>query len=83
MKKEYDLKKLKKRPGKVKVDAEVAKIPISIRLDGSDLAILKTEAARLGIPYQTFVCSVLHRYSQGELVDRTSPDLQKLLKSVS
>jgi len=83
MKKEYDLKKLKKRPGKIKVDPEIAKTPISIRLDGSDLAAIKTEAERLGIPYQTFVCSILHRYAQGELVDKNSPDLQKLLKSVS
>jgi predicted DNA binding CopG/RHH family protein len=83
MKKEYNLKKLKKRPGKVKTDADAAKTPISIRLDGSVLAILKTEAERLGIPYQTFVSSILHRFTRGELVDRNSPDLQKLIKSVS
>lgn len=83
MKKEYDLKKLKRRPGKLKANAEIAKTPISIRLDGSDLAALKTEAVRLGIPYQTFICSVLHRFAKGELVDRSSPDLQKLLKTVS
>jgi hypothetical protein len=29
MKKEYDLKKLKRRTGKVKTDAEAAKTPIS------------------------------------------------------
>lgn len=38
MKKEYDLKKLKKRPGNAKVDSAAAKIPISIRLDGAELA---------------------------------------------
>ena len=52
------------------MDANAAKIPISIRMDGSVLASLKTEAARLGIPYQTLVGSVLHRYVHGELVDR-------------
>ena len=72
MKKEYDLKKLKKRMGKVKASEEASKIPISIRLDGSVLSALKTEADRLGIPYQTFVGSVLHRFVQGELVDRKS-----------
>jgi predicted DNA binding CopG/RHH family protein len=77
MKKEYDLKKLKKRPGKVKTDVEAAKVPISIRLDGSDLAALKAEAQRLGIPYQTLVGSVLHRFVQGELLDRKSGYIAK------
>ncbi len=83
MKKEYDLKKLKKRPGPTKVIAEAAKVAISIRLDGSELADLRTEAKRLGIPYQTFIGSILHRYVSGELVDCKSPDLRKLLGKVS
>lgn len=83
MKKEYDLKKLKKRTGPVKVDKDSKKTPISIRLDGSELAEIRTEAERLGIPYQTLISSILHRYVSGELVDRKSPDLRKLLKDVS
>ena len=83
MKKEYDLKKLRKRPGHVKVDPVAAKIPISIRLDGGELADLRTEAERLGLPYQTLISSILHRYVSGELIDRSSPNLKKLLKVVS
>ena len=83
MKKEYNLKKLKKKPGKAKTDVDAAKVPISIRLDGSDLAGLKTEAERLGIPYQTFIGSVLHRYVNGELLDRKAIDVMKILKDVS
>jgi hypothetical protein len=30
----------------------------------------KTEAARLGMPYQTLIGSLLHRYVHGELIDR-------------
>jgi len=45
----------KRRPGTPKSDPEAAKIPISIRLDGSVLATLKTEVERLGIPYQTYI----------------------------
>jgi predicted DNA binding CopG/RHH family protein len=82
MKKEYNLKKLKKRPGPVKVIPDAAKVAISIRLDGGELAELRTEAERLGLPYQTLIGSILHRYVAGELVDRTSPDLKKLLKDV-
>jgi predicted DNA binding CopG/RHH family protein len=83
MKKEYDLKKLKKRSGAVKSSAEAARIPISIRLDGTVLAAIKTEADRLGIPYQTFVGSILHRYASGELLDRKSAELAKLIRNVS
>lgn len=83
MKKEYNLKKLKKRPAPVRISSDAAKIPLSIRLDGGDLSELRTEAERLGIPYQTFIGSVLHRYICGELVDRASPELKKLLKRVS
>lgn len=81
MKKEYDLKKLKKRPGAVKVDPGAVRTPISIRLDGSVLASLKTEAERLGIPYQTFVSSVLYRYSTGELVDKKVAEQALSLKT--
>lgn len=70
MKKEYDLRKLRKRAGAVKVDSAAAKLAISIRLDGSVVAAFKTEAARLGIPYQTLIGSVLHRYVNGELLDK-------------
>lgn len=79
MKKEYDLKKLKKRPGKVKVDPEAAKVPVSLRIDGVDLADLKTEAERLGMPYQTLIGSILHRFVSGDLVD--AKVIQKSLES--
>lgn len=80
MKKEYDFSKMKRRPGKVKVYPEAAKTAISIRLDSLDLAKLQTEAYRLGIPYQTFIGSVLHRYVTGELIDPKSADIAKLLR---
>ena len=79
MRKEYDLKKLKKRPGKVKIEKDAVKMPISIRLDGSVLAAIKTEADRLGIPYQTLIGSILHRYASHELIDRRNLDLAKAI----
>lgn len=83
MKKEYNLGRLRKRPGKVKTDLDAAKIPISIRLDGVILAELRTEAERLGIPYQTLVSSVLHRYVNGELVDPKAIDLGRIVAKAS
>jgi predicted DNA binding CopG/RHH family protein len=81
MKKEYDLKKLKKRSGPVKTDPEASKIHISIRLDGSILAALKSEAEKLGLPYQTFIGSLLHRYANGDLIDKHAIELLKKLKA--
>ena len=72
MRKEYDLKNLKKRPGRAKIVASAAKTQVNIRLDGADLASLRTEAERLGIPYQTLIGSILHRFVIGELIDRKS-----------
>ena len=76
MKDKYDLSKLKKRPGKIKVDPEAIKTMISIRLDGNDLGDVKREALRLGMPYQTLISSILHRYITGELIDKK--EVQKL-----
>ena len=71
MKKEYDFSKAKKRSDRVKPDETAAKIPTSIRLDGSILAWFKTEAKRQGVPYQTLIGSVLHRYANEELADKS------------
>lgn len=71
MKKEYDFSKAKKRSSRVKIDSNAAKIPTSIRLDGSILAWLKTEAQRQGIPYQTLISSVLHRFANSDLIDKS------------
>ena len=81
MKKEYDLKKLKKRPGRVKINKDAVKVPVSIRLEGSVLAAMKTEAERLGIPYQTLIGSILHRYASNELIDRRNLDMAKSINA--
>ncbi len=81
MKNEYDVKNLKKRKTKLKVDKNAAKTPISLRLDGSVLAELKDEALRLGLPYQTFISSILHQYAHGDLVSKKTIDILKDLKA--
>ena len=40
---------------------------INIRLTPRDLGQLKHAAIRFGIPYQTLITSILHRYVSGEL----------------
>ena len=83
MKKEYKLGQLKKRAGKVASSSAAAKTAISVRIDASVLADIRTEAERLGIPYQTLIGSVLHRYANGELVDLKSVNIDELLSRVS
>lgn len=40
---------------------------ISIRVYGSDLLRLKRLAAKEGLPYQTFITSLLHKFSTGQI----------------
>lgn len=42
---------------------------IDIRLSSRDLRALQTRALQEGIPYQTLVASVLHKYVDGQLVE--------------
>lgn len=43
---------------------------INIRLSQKDLEALQTLALEEGIPYQTLIASILHKYVSGSLVKR-------------
>ena len=43
---------------------------INIRISSKDLEALQSRALREGIPYQTLVASILHKYISGHLTDR-------------
>jgi predicted DNA binding CopG/RHH family protein len=43
---------------------------INIRLTSEDLGALRTRELQEGIPYQTLISSVLHKYVSGRLLDR-------------
>lgn len=45
---------------------------INIRVSSKDLEALQTRALREGIPYQTLVASILHKYVSGHLTERGS-----------
>lgn len=45
---------------------------INIRLSPSDLLGIQQRAVEEGIPYQTLMASVIHKYVTGRLVDRRS-----------
>ena len=44
---------------------------VNIRMSSKDLEGLKKRALEEGIPYQTLMSSVLHKYASGRLVERT------------
>lgn len=45
---------------------------VNIRLSSPDLMDIQARALEEGIPYQTLIASVLHKYVAGRLVDKPS-----------
>jgi predicted DNA binding CopG/RHH family protein len=43
---------------------------VNIRISSKDLEALQTIALQEGIPYQTLIASVLHKYVSGRLLER-------------
>jgi predicted DNA binding CopG/RHH family protein len=54
---------------------------VNIRISGFVLDQLRSRAQREGIPYQTLIASVLHKYVTDQLVDER--DIRKALEVVS
>ena len=45
---------------------------INIRISNRDLTAIQSRALEEGIPYQTFVSSIIHKYVSGSLKDITA-----------
>ncbi|MCL2209604.1 MAG: hypothetical protein FWC19_09605 [Treponema sp.] len=45
---------------------------INIRISAYDIEKVKQKSAEEGIPYQTLISSVIHKYITGKLVDETA-----------
>jgi len=50
---------------------------ISLRVNNQDLDQLKLKAEKEGIPYQTFILSIIHRFVTDRLVDQN-----EIIKSI-
>ncbi len=46
---------------------------VNIRLSSIDLNDIQVKALEEGMPYQTLIASVLHKYVSGRLVDKKKP----------
>ena len=44
---------------------------INIRLSAKDLTALQKRALSEGVPYQTLIASILHRYVEGQFQEKT------------
>ncbi len=45
---------------------------ISIRISSRDLTAIQVKALQEGIPYQTLVASIIHKYVSGDLYDEST-----------
>ena len=54
------------------IDRANEKKSISLRLKSNDLELLKRRADSEGLPYQTLLSSIVHKYVSDQLVDKRS-----------
>ena len=62
--------------GKLKAAARATAIKdrrVNIRLSSIDLNDIQAKALEEGVPYQTLIASVLHKYVTGRLSDKSQP----------
>lgn len=50
---------------------------INIRLSSRDLEDIQLKAAEEGMPYQTLIASIVHKYASGRLVETASRPTQR------
>ena len=63
-----DPKAKKRLAGKMIVDQSLKKAhPVSLRIPDSDLEAIQLKAAKEGIPYQTLIKSILHKFATNQL----------------
>ena len=43
---------------------------VNIRISGKDLELIQERALKEGIPYQTLMASILHKYAHGTLAEK-------------
>jgi predicted DNA binding CopG/RHH family protein len=54
---------------KLRAAARATGTNVNIRLSSADVRDIQALALREGIPYQTFIASILHKYVTGRLVE--------------
>jgi predicted DNA binding CopG/RHH family protein len=57
--------------------------PISLRINEKDLVRLKVKANKIGLPYQTMINVVIHKYVNDSFLDKEEITKYLLLKKAS
>jgi predicted DNA binding CopG/RHH family protein len=56
---------------------------VNIRLSAGDLSDIQVKALEEGVPYQTLIASVLHKYASGRLAEPPTPASRSPRKSAA
>ena len=67
--------------GKLKAAARATAVKdrrVNIRLSSIDLSDIQVKALEEGVPYQTLIASVLHKYVSGRLVEKARRTTQRI-----
>ncbi len=67
-----NLEEEKKRHARYAKNTSIKNKRINIRITERDFLSLKEKSYQEGIPYQTLISSILHKYLNGSLVEKTS-----------
>ena len=65
-----DLTSMKERLMKAASETALKDYRINVRISKRDVEALKTKALEEGIPYQTLVTSILHKYVTGRIIEK-------------
>ncbi len=65
-----DLASLKERLVKAASETALKDYRMNVRISKRDVEALKTKALEEGIPYQTLVTSILHKYVTGRIIEK-------------
>ena len=65
-----DLSSMKERLLKAASETALKDYRINVRISKRDVEALKTKALEEGIPYQTLVTSILHKYVTGRIIEK-------------
>ena len=65
-----NLSEMKERLKRAALETALKDHRINVRISKRDVEALKTKALEEGIPYQTFVTSILHKYVTGRIIEK-------------
>lgn len=65
-----DFESIKKSMMQAATETAIKDTRINIRMAKRDVSAIKTKALEQGIPYQTLIASILHKYATGQVIEK-------------